>query len=337
MRNLILAILALAGMAGLAAWSWQAAYLDRPLSLPSEPYLLEVPPGTPLSALAEQLADDGVLDHPLVFVWSARLRNQASRIQAGEYELAMDTTPRGLLERLVAGRVKLHGFTIVEGWSVRDLLAALRRHAALVSTLEAGDARELAVELEMQEGSAEGLFLPDTYLFARGTTDRELLRRAEQAMRTALDEAWSARSEELPLAGPYEALIVASIVEKETALAAERPRVAGVIIRRLQRGMKLQMDPTVIYGLGERYNGNLTRRHLATDGAYNTYTRPGLPPTPIALPGAGALAAAVAPAPGDALYFVATGLPDGSHEFSATLEQHNRAVQRYLERLSGER
>ncbi len=337
MRNLILAALVLAGLAGLGAWSWQEAYMDRPLRLPSDPYVLAVPSGTPLSALARRLSDEGVLDHPRAFIWSARLRNQAARIQAGEYELTGETTPRRLLERLVAGRVKLHGFTIIEGWSVRDLLGAMRQHPVLVATIEARDAESLAAALELPEASAEGLFLPDTYLFPRGTTDLELLRRAEQAMRAQLREAWSERSSTLPLSAAYEALIVASIVEKETALAAERSLVAGVIIRRLQRGMKLQMDPTVIYGLGDRYTGNLTRRHLETDGAYNTYTRTGLPPTPIALPGAGALAAAVAPADGDALYFVATGLPDGSHEFSATLEQHNQAVRRYLQRLSGDR
>jgi len=236
----------------------------------------------------------------------------------------------------VEGRVKLHALTIIEGWTVKELLSALRQNSAITITLDAVEALDtsaLVRQLNLDINSPEGWFFPDTYLFARGTTDANLLREAHENMQRQLSAAWEERSVDLPFSTPYEALILASIVERETALESERRQVAGVFTRRLQLGMRLQTDPTVIFGLGDTFDGNLTRRHLKTDTVYNTYTRKGLPPTPIALPGAGALIAAMSPDSGNTLYFVATGKEDGSHYFSETLEEHNAAVARYLRRL----
>ena len=233
----------------------------------------------------------------------------------------------------MAGRVRLHALTIVEGWTVQELLAAVRAHPAIRQTLTADSPESLAAELGLARPHAEGLFFPDTYRFARGTSDVEVLRQAQALMQKKLASAWARRAPDLPLNDPYEALILASIVERETALDRERPLIAGVFLRRLRRGMRLQTDPTVIYGLGSTFDGDLRRRDLRSDTPYNSYTRAGLPPTPIALPGEASLLAAVQPAPGEALYFVATGLPDGSHVFSATLAEHEAAVARYLARL----
>jgi UPF0755 protein len=213
------------------------------------------------------------------------------------------------------------------------LLAALADHEQIAQTLSVSTPEELAVALGLDYPNAEGWFFPDTYRFPRGTTDVEVLRVAHELMQRKLAEAWATRAADTTLADPYDALILASIVERESALASERPQVAGVFLRRLERNMRLQTDPTVIYGLGDEFDGNLTREHLATDTPYNTYVRKGLPPTPIALPGEGALHAAVHPDDGDTLYFVATGQDDGSHVFTATLEEHNAAVQRYLAEL----
>jgi UPF0755 protein len=238
-----------------------------------------------------------------------------------------------LLRKFVTGDVRLYSFTIVEGWTFRDLMSGLHRHDAIRKTLADEGWQQLVGSLGSDATHPEGLFLPETYRFAKGTSDREVLRRAYEMMARALDEEWSSRAADLPLADPYEALILASIVERETAREDERARIAGVFVRRLQKGMRLQTDPTVIYGIGPDFDGNLTRRDLQTSTPYNTYTRAGLPPTPIALPGRAAIHAALNPAPGPELYFVATGLPDGSHRFSATKAEHDAAVAEYLARL----
>jgi len=332
-RNILIACALVVCLAATGALLVRS-YLNTPLSVPATGYRLDIPPGTALAKIARQLTDDGITRWPAVLRLYGRLTGQSGQIKAGEYQLLPGTTPVSLLGDLVSGRVILHKLTLVEGWSVVDVLRALGdAQPALERTLEGTGATDLARELGLPWSSAEGAFLPETYLFSRGTTDRELLLRAHAALIERLDQAWASRQPELPLANPYEALILASIVERETALASERPIIAGVFIRRLRLGMRLQTDPTVIYGLGSRFDGNLTRRHLETDSPWNTYTRAGLPPTPIALPGGAAIDAAVSPAAGTALYFVATGKGDGSHKFSDTLSQHEAAVRDYLTAL----
>lgn len=320
-------------LAAAGAWLLFQGILDRPLALPEEGLTIEVPAGTTLAALGRQLADRGVLGYPRALRAYARLKGQASAIKAGEYELAPGTTPRKLLEQLVVGRAKLHSLTIIEGWTTHDLLLALRGADAIVRQTLGGDAAELAAALGLPEAAAEGWFFPDTYRFPRGTSDREVLRMAHLRMQEVLARSWAGRAPGLALRSPYEALILASIVEKETGLDSERPRVAGVFLRRLQLGMKLQTDPTVIYGLGPGFKGRLGRRDLDRDTPYNTYTRTGLPPTPISLPGEASIHAALHPDDSDALYFVASPAADGSHVFSASLPEHNAAVNKYLEAL----
>ncbi len=346
MRGLTLRLrMVVAVVLGLAAVASVALVFQRWLTAPldiEDQYVLTVARGAGAGSIAAQLANDGLLRRPAWFAAYARLTGQDRQIQSGEYVLDAPTTPDALLARLVAGDVKLHSFTIVEGWTVQQLLAALDRHPAIEKTLGPTDAmpldaRLLADKLGMQAAHAEGWFFPETYRFPRGTTDAEMLRRAHALMRQRLQAAWEQRAPGLPLASDYDALILASIIERETALASERPQIAGVFVRRLQQGMRLQTDPTVIYGLGAEFDGNLRRRDLRTDTPYNTYTRAGLPPTPIALPGEGALRAAVNPAEGSALFFVATGRDDGSHKFSDTLDEHNAAVAQYLATLRARR
>lgn len=330
--RVLLVLLLLAGLAAGAAgwWAWQQ--LDAPGPAP-EPVVFEVPSGMSLARIATRLEEAGVLRHAKLFEWYGRGSGLAGKIRAGEYRIPARSTPREVMDRLVSGEVVLHSMTVVEGWTFRQMRAAIAAHPALRATLEGVPDEEIMAHLGRDGDHPEGWFLPETYRFPRGTTDLELLRIAHGAMQRALDNAWAARREPLPLKTPYEALILASIIEKETGLAEERPQIAGVFTRRLERGMRLQTDPTVIYGLGPEFEGRLRRVHLQTDTPYNTYTRGGLPPTPIALPGRDSLAAAVQPLEGRTLYFVATGRPDGSHYFSETLEQHNRAVQRYLATL----
>lgn len=332
--------LLLAFAAGLVLVMLAAAYAWRTLDEPGpsdSPVRVEIPPGTPLSSVARRLEGAGVVRHPLLLEAWGRLTGHASRVQAGEYEFAAGATTRQVMDRLVSGEVVLHALTIVEGWTFRQLMTALDHHPAVGSVAGSLDGETVMAGLGRPGIAPEGWFLPETYRFPRGTPPQAILERAHGAMVEVLEAAWADRAPGLPFDDPYQALILASIIEKETGLADERAAIAGVFVRRLERGMKLQTDPTVIYGLGTDYDGNLRRVHLETDGPFNTYTRSGLPPTPIALPGRAAVLAAVQPADGDALYFVATGEPDGSHWFSATLEEHNRAVQRYLAKLRARR
>jgi len=329
----LLSALLLLGIGGVLVFGWARHALEQPLPLPAAAYVIDIPPGSSFKSVVQRLSQDGLLRHQRLFEWYARINGQHTRIRAGEYAVMPGTTAPELIEQLVAGRVLLHPVTLVEGWTVAEMLAALRRHPVVRTTLEVTDPVPLAAALGLDFPNAEGLFLPDTYLVPRGTTDVEVLLRAHRLLLRLVDELWSSRDEQLPLADPYELLILASIIERETALDSERNRVAGVFVRRLQRGMRLQTDPTVIYGLGPDYHGVLTRSQLSRDTPWNTYTRDGLPPTPIALPGAASLRAALAPDDSDALFFVATGHPDGSHEFTATLEAHNAAVRRYRQRL----
>ncbi|HSX61445.1 MAG TPA: endolytic transglycosylase MltG [Tahibacter sp.] len=310
-------------------WVWRdwTAFVDTPLRV-GEAAVLDVPSGASFAAIRRQIRDAGFSDaHDLYWRALAQRMGVASRLRAGEYAVPPGTTPRELLRRMAAGDVIRHRFTIVEGWTFRQLRSALAAETGVRQSLATLSDAEIMRKLGAGADHPEGRFLPETYLWTRGDSDVDLLRQAHEAMTRALDQAWTARAPDLPLESAYQALILASIVERETGKADERPAIAGVFVRRLRLGMKLQTDPTVIYGLGSSFDGNLRRRDLDTDTPYNTYTRVGLPPTPIALPGAAALRAAVQPAPGDALYFVARG--DGSHEFSANLDAHNRAVARY--------
>jgi UPF0755 protein len=249
------------------------------------------------------------------------------RLQVGEYAIEHDISPRELLDRLERGDVVQYRITLIPGWTLRELRSALGADSILLQQLPGLSDDSLMEALGAPGLPAEGQFLPETYQFTRGSSDLDILRRAHLALRRALLEAWESRAAGLPLETPEQALVLASIIEKETGRAEERREIAGVFARRLKLGMRLQTDPTVIYGIGASFDGNLTRRHLEADSPWNTYTRAGLPPTPIALPSLAALRAAVDPAPGDALYFVARG--DGSHQFSRTLAEHNAAVRRF--------
>jgi UPF0755 protein len=251
----------------------------------------------------------------------------AGRLHAGEYALTPGLTPTTLLQKMAAGDVLQHHFTIVEGWTFHQLRGALAQDAGLQQTLGSVDDAEIMRRLQVGGAPPEGWFLPETYSYVKGMSDFDILRRSHEAMAKLLDDSWAAHPADFVLESPYQVLTLASIVEKETARVEERPLIAGVFLHRLRLGMRLQTDPTVIYGLGARYDGNLHRRDLDADTPYNTYTRDGLPPTPIALPGRAAVEAVMHQAPTDALYFVARG--DGTHEFSATLDAHNRAVERY--------
>lgn len=328
------AVVAAVAAIALIILGWQVVrFLDAPVSVPEEGLSYEIAPGTAFAAVSNDLGRRGVISQPRIFRWYARLTGDANRIHAGEYRIDAGLTPPQLLQKFVAGDVRLYSFTIVEGWTYRDLMDALQRHPAVLQTVRDDERSKLPEILGAEATHPEGLFLPETYRFPKGTRDTEILRRAYDMMARTLDAEWNDRAPDLPLENPYEALILASIIERETAREDEREKIAGVFVRRLQKSMRLQTDPTVIYGIGPDFDGNLTRRDLQTSTPYNTYTRSGLPPTPIALPGRAAIHAALNPAPGPELYFVATGLPDGSHRFSATKEEHDAAVAAYLARL----
>jgi UPF0755 protein len=331
------------GLAFAALVALAAAYfhvqreLDTPVTVPEDGLVFTIKPGAAFGPVANQLEADGVISSAFAMRLLARGTNMASRVQAGEYLVEPGATPRSLLEQFTSGNVRLYSFTIVEGWNHWELLAALHADDNIVATMEAEDWGGLLEELGAERDHPEGLFLPETYRFPATTTDRDVLRQAYELMQATLAEEWPERAPDAPVETPYDALVLASIVEKETARADERERIAGVFARRLEKGMRLQTDPTVIYGIGPEFNGNLTRRDLRTDTPYNTYRRHGLPPTPIAMPGRAAIRAALNPADGSELYFVATGLGDGSHKFSETKDEHDAAVREYLQRLRNNR
>jgi UPF0755 protein len=307
--------------------------LQSPVNVPEGGLAFEIEPGSSVHRVSNDLAAAGAIGHPRIFRGVARWKGLAGAFQAGDYLIAADSTPLDLLDQFTRGDVRLYSFTLIEGWNRWELLAALHAHAAVEAAMSDEDWPALLEELGASTQHPEGLFLPETYYFARGTSDRAVLAQAYAHMQDVLDEEWAQRADGLPLQSAYEALTLASIVEKETARTDERARIAGVFVRRLQKRMRLQTDPTVIYGIGEQFDGNLTRRDLKTDTPYNTYTRGGLPPTPIAMPGRAAIRAALHPAAGDELFFVATGLGDGSHKFSATKAEHDSAVAEYLRQL----
>jgi UPF0755 protein len=336
MRRLLQAVglFALLGVAAFLAWNYyDRRWLESPIAGLVEPVTFEVPRGAPLSSVARRLEEAGLMDRPRSWVRLANRERLATRLKAGEYRLQPGTSPAMLLAQFVAGDVILHALTLPEGWTFRQALTAIQSHPQVAVELKGMDDARILARLGLSDRHPEGLFFPDTYRFPRGTSDRELLRQANARLQEELAEAWSRRAEDLPLDSPYEALILASLVEKETGAADERPLIAGVFINRLERGMRLQTDPSVIYGLGEKFDGNLRRRDLEADTAYNTYTRAGLPPSPIALVGREAPAAAVRPADTGALYFVATGLGDGRHYFADSLAVHNGNVSRHLANL----
>jgi UPF0755 protein len=323
LRRLALAALLAAGIAA----AWVAWFCLRPLEPPRIPFDFTVKSGASLKSVARNLADEGLLPEAQTFWLLGRALGKAGAVQAGTYRLAAPVTPLELLEKLASGDVLPIEIVFVEGTTLRQWLAQMKQHPHIRSTLEgAADAQVLAA-IGAAERSPEGLFFPDTYRFLSGTADVEILRRAQAAMARRLARAWEGRDPAVPLASAYEALILASIIEKETGQAGERPLIASVFVNRMRIGMRLQTDPTVIYGLGSRFDGNLRKRDLVTDTPWNTYTRSGLPPTPIAMPGAASLEAAVRPAATPFLYFVGRG--DGSHHFSRSLEEHNRAVAKY--------
>jgi UPF0755 protein len=302
-------------------------FVDAPLDLPRQGVLYQLQPGSTVRTLAIDLNRQGFLKRPLYLRIWARWDGSAQQIKAGEYRIAYGSTPRQLLRQLTAGKEVSYSLTLVEGWSFDQIVDTVAGESRLKHTLEGLSTAEIMEKMGHAGEYPEGRFLPDTYHFPRGTTDLAFLSRAYDAMQQVLEQEWAKRDAGLPLHSPYEALILASIVEKETGLATERPQIAGVFIRRLQRGMRLQTDPTVIYGMGDAFDGNIRRKDLKAESPYNTYLHKGLPPTPIATPGVAAIRAVLRPASGKSLYFVAKG--DGSHEFSDTLKGHNRAVRKY--------
>ncbi len=320
------------GFIAALAWKDYRRFVDAPLNLPAAQNI-EFARGTPFKDLVRQLRRDNISNgSPFYWKLLSRELKVASRLQAGEYALTTGLTPRGLIEMMAAGKVIQHHFTIVDGWTFRQLRLALAEESGLQQTLPGKGETTIASALGLGDSKPEGWFLPETYAWVKGDSDQTILERAHAAMKKTLDHLWPQRDPAVPLKSPYEALILASIIERETAIGDERAQIAGVFARRLQLGIRLQTDPTVVYGLGEQYDGNIRRRDLEADTPYNTYTRDGLPPTPIALPGLPAIEAALHPAAGNALYFVALGDGSGRHEFSATLAEHNLAVARFLVR-----
>lgn len=326
-----LAAVLLAAVLGAGLYvSGERRALDEPLAVPEQGFAYVLQPGTSLNSVARDLGAAGVLANPRALAIYGRWHGLAGRIKAGEYRIEPGTTPITLLDQLTGGRVVQHALTVVEGWTFAQMRRAIAADERLEHTLTGLSSDEVMTRIGLAGVHPEGRFFADTYYFPRGTSDADFLRRAYGAMEDFLADAWTGRAAGLPLKSPEEALILASIVEKETGEAGERPRIAGVFVERLRKGMRLETDPTVIYGLGEAFDGNLRRRDLRADTPYNTYTRKGLPPTPIAIPGPDAIRAALHPQVDGALFFVAKG--DGSHHFSATYEEHQQAVNRYQKR-----
>ena len=331
-RGFLAGLFALIGLAGAGAgWLWLDLQrsLTKPLVLDA-PVLFAIPPGASLAQIAGQLSAKGWLEHPFYLRLAALHDDRMARLQAGVYEVTPGISLRGLLARFSRGDVKRYRYTLVEGSTVHEYLTLLEGLEGVVHTLKGQAPEAWMSALGEPATPAEGAFFPSTYFYTHGTRDLALVKQARTQMQKVLAAAWKKRTPGLPYARAEEALIMASIIEKETGAAAERAEVAGVFVRRLTLGMRLQTDPTVIYGLGAAFDGNLRRGDLQRDTPFNTYTRAGLPPTPIAMPGAAAIAAALAPAAGEALYFVAKG--DGTHVFSSSLAAHQRAVRHFQKR-----
>ena len=305
-------------------WWWA----NQPLSLRSSPLDFRIVSGSSLRSAINQMQEAGVSVQPTLLELLAKINKAETGIKAGSYSINRGITPLGLIEKLLQGKVSLGQTTLIEGWTLRQWRAKLDANPELIHATRGLSEAEIAQRLGLTAPSLEGWLFPDTYLFDKQSNDLDVLARAVRAMQGKIEAEWLNRAADLPYKTPYEALIMASIIEKETGREADRTLVAAVFVNRLRRGMLLQTDPSVIYGLGESFDGNLRKRDLQTDTPYNTYTRPGLPPTPIAMPGLNSLRAALHPGNSDALYFVARG--DGSSEFSHTLDEHNRAVNKYI-------
>ena len=314
--------LGLLGAAGYAAW-----YVATPLEVAQSPVEFEIPAGARVRTAAEQMERAGIRVRRYEFELLARALGRARDVKAGSYWIGEPVTPIQLLDKLTRGDVSQADIRLIEGWTFAQFRAALDASPDLKHDTRGLDDMQVLARLQAPEGHPEGLFFPDTYLFAKGSSDLAVLRRAYRALQRHLKSEWEARDPGVPYRSPYEALIMASIIEKETGKGSERDLIAGVLVNRLRIGMRLQADPTVIYGLGNAFDGNLKKAHLLEDGPYNTYTRAGLPPTPIAMPGRPSLRAALRPAKTDALYYVSRG--DGSSHFSRSLDEHNRAVTKY--------
>jgi UPF0755 protein len=314
-------------LAALAAGGWFAWIATQPRPLPRAPFEFTVKSGAGLKSVSRTLSDEGLFPDPYCLWLAARVLGKSPSIHPGTYRLDKPATAAEILDKLGRGDVVLAELRFIEGTTFRQWRALLAKEGTVKQTLAGKSDAEVRTALGLGEARPEGWFFPDTYRFAPGISDAELLRRAHAAMKKRLDEAWAARDPSLPLKTPYEALVLASIVEKETGVAAERPLIASVFINRLRLGMRLQTDPTVIYGMGEAYDGNIRKKDLTTDTPWNTYTRDGLPPTPIAMPGTASLQAVMKPDKSDMLYFVGKG--DGTHQFSRNLEEHNRGVAKY--------
>ncbi len=297
------------------------------VTIPESDRIFTIKSGSNIKLIANQLSLDKIIDDPWLFILLAKIKGVETRVRAGEYRLQETQSPAELLELFTTGQSILYGFTIIEGWTFRQMLNEMQIHSAMTNTLKDKTDAEIMAILGYPGQHPEGLFFPDTYRFPKHTSDVKFLQRAYNLMQTHLQREWQNRVPDLPLTSSYEALILASIIEKETGVASERPLIASVFTRRLQKNMRLQTDPTIIYGLGESFDGDIRYRDLKKDTPYNTYLHAGLTPTPIALPGLEAIHAALHPADSDALYFVAKG--DGTHQFSSTLKAHNKAVKKY--------
>lgn len=328
-RNLVAFFSAFVVSAVLCFW-WVKAdmqkELNRPMNVSSTVHMI-VNPGMSFSSIAAILVQQGWINHSYYLTLEARWNKKSRLVKAGEYAIEPGTTQLALLDKLVAGKVVQYALTIPEGLTFREIIDLVRQDPQLIQTLQSYKPDTIVQHMQYLQTNPEGQFYPDTYHFPRGTTDMDFFQRAFDLMQQVLEQEWQQRAADLPYKNSYEALVMASIIEKETADISERDRIAGVFVRRLQRGMKLQTDPTVIYAMGSAYDGNIRKQDLYLDSPYNTYVYSGLPPTPIASPGRDAIRAALQPAAGGELYFVARG--DGSHQFSATLEEHNRAVRLY--------
>jgi len=311
-----------------AVLSYRSLFSEMALRSPEiSPVKIEVMAGSSLSRVAIELAEAGYLPSPTLFKLWARLKGAENSIQTGEYELHSGITPAQLLDKIVRGESVQYRITLVEGWTFQQALNALWSAGNIRSSLNNSSPADIAQQMSLDYENPEGLLYPDTYFYTKGTLDIELLRRANARLNTVLSEAWESRLGSLPFANSYEALTMASIIEKESARNSERGLIAGVFVGRLDLGMRLQSDPTIIYGMGNRYAGNITRADLLEETPYNTYRIDGIPPTPIALSGEASIVAALNPSASDFLYFVARG--DGSHQFSRSLEEHNAAVREY--------
>lgn len=315
----------IAAAAAVTGFQWWAGHPITTAAAPVVPFA--VASGSGVSGAAQQMVTAGVPINPYLFNILARTTGAAGQLKAGSYELKPETSPRRLLTQLVRGEFAQQSLTVIEGWTFRQMRQVVNSAPDLKHDSAKLSDAELLAKVAPAYKAAEGLFFPDTYLFAKGTSDLQVYKQAHEAMMKRLKAAWDKRDPDLPYTEPYQALVMASLVEKETGQKGERAMIAGVFINRLKTGMLLQTDPTVIYGMGDKYEGRIRKKDLETDTPYNTYTRAGLPPTPIALPGVQSLAAALAPARTDALYFVSRG--DGTSQFSTSLSDHNKAVDQY--------